>query len=177
METVMRKMSIEIKVCLFLIAVSLFLLIISPGKIMLELKETWENNLKILLLSLIAVVISAGIHFLITPAFVERHLSGNRLRHLFYATLFGIITPGPVYAIYPIVFVLRKKGIGYPLLVSFITGQTIIGPARIPLEIGIFGTKFFLYRLGLSFIMGPAAGILYILLSKIIPDKQLTDRH
>jgi len=68
------------------------------------------------------------------------------------------------------VLVLKKKGVQYPVLVAYITGQTIIGPARIPFEVGFFVLDFFLYRIALSLVMGPLAGILYILLSKLIPD-------
>jgi uncharacterized membrane protein YraQ (UPF0718 family) len=56
------------------------------------------------------------------------------------------------------------------VLVSYITGQTLIGPARIPLELGLLGTDFFLFRLFFALIMGPLSGLLYSLLSVKFPD-------
>ncbi len=126
--------------------------------------------IKILYLTCFAVVISTAIHFLLPSDFVKDKLKDNKFIYLFYATVFGILTPGPVYAIYPILVVMKNKGIQNPILVAYITGQTIVGPARIPFEVGLFGLEFFLYRIALSLVMGPLAGVLYILLSKAIPD-------
>ena len=87
-----------------------------------------------------------------------------------YAEVTCFLSPDPVYAIYPILVVMKKKGIQNPILVACITGQTIVAHAQILFEVGLFGLEFFLYRIAL--IMGPLAGILYILLSKVIPDDE-----
>lgn len=123
-------------------------------------------------LSIIATIIATLIHFIVPPEFVEKHLNRNSLLFLFYATVLGILTPGPVWSIYPLLQTLKKKGIQNSLLVSYITGQTIIGPARIPFEIGFIGLNFFLYRIMIALIFGPLAGLAYIALSKIWPDRQ-----
>jgi len=120
--------------------------------------------------------ISVAIHYAVPDDFAERYLARTGLRHqiryLLIATILGIFTPGPVYAIYPIVLTLKKKGVENPILVSYITGQTIIGPARIPFEVGLFGPAFFGYRLALSVVMGMLAGLLYIWFSKLLPDNK-----
>lgn len=160
----------EFKMSIFLIIISFILLIIFDKNVFELLSANLDMIIKILYLTCFAVLISTGINYLMPVDFVKNRLKGNKLIYLFYATVFGILTPGPVYAIYPIVLVLKKKGIQNPILVAYITGQTIIGPARIPFEVGLFGLDFFLYRIALSLVMGPLAGILYILLSKLIPD-------
>ena len=38
--------------------------------------------------------------------------------------------------------------------------QMIIGPARMPFEVGLFGLHFFAYRLALAAVIGPLAVLL-----------------
>lgn len=167
----LRNVAPDIKVALFLALISIILLIFFQKNLITLLNENFTIIIKILFLTVIAVGISTLIHFLLPAEIIEKHLKQNKLIYLFYATILGILTPGPVYAIYPIIVVLKKKGIQNPILVSYLTGQTIVGPARIPFEVGLFGVKFFIYRIILSIIIGPLAGLLYMLFSKILPDK------
>ena len=160
----------EFRMSIFLVSLSFLLLLIFDKNIFDLLSSNLDMIIKILYLTCFAVMISTAIHFLVPADFVEDKLKDNKLIYLFYATVFGILTPGPVYAIYPILVVMKNKGINNSILVAYITGQTIVGPARIPFEVGLFGLEFFLYRIALALVMGPLAGILYILLSKAIPD-------
>lgn len=172
-----RNLVPEIKVSLFLIASSGLLLLIFGKNLGALVRDNSATIIKILYLTVIAVGISTVIHFLMPVDFVQRRLKQNKFVHLFYATVFGILTPGPVYAIYPIILVLKKKGVQNPILVSYLTGQTLVGPARIPFEVGLFGLEFFIYRVILSLILGPLAGILYILMSGLFPDRDLDGRY
>lgn len=167
-----KNMPAEFRVSIILVLLSFLLLFIFNKNIFELLSSNLEMIIKILYLTSLAVVISTAIHFLVPSDFVKDRLKDNKIIYLFYATVFGILTPGPVYAIYPILIVMKKKGIQNPILVAYITGQTIVGPARIPFEVGLFGLEFFLYRIALALVMGPLAGILYILLSKVIPDNK-----
>jgi len=167
----LRRLPSEIRVGIFLLLATGVLAIISPEKVVESLSENVGMIVRILLLSIVAVFISVAIHRLVPEDFAERHLQGNKFRYLVYAALLGILTPGPVYAIYPVVLALKNKGVRNPILVSYITGQTIIGPARVPLEVGFFGIDFFAYRVVLAVLIGPLAGLLYILFSKWLPDK------
>ena len=155
-----------------LFVISLILLIGFDKNIIKLLTDNLDMIIKILYLTCFAVAISTVIHFLLPVSFVQEYLKDNKISHLFYASVLGILTPGPVYAIYPILLVLKKKGIGNAILVSYITGQTIVGPARIPFEVGLFGLDFFLYRIALSLVMAPMAGMLYILFTKVLPDTE-----
>ena len=166
----MIRVSSEIRIGIALIVLSIILFAISPEKVYGALQENLGLICTTLFLTVIAVVIAVVIHYAIPPDFIRDRLTQNKIRYLFYATVLGIITPGPVYAVYPIVFAMKMKGIKNPILVSYITGQTLLGPARIPFEIGLFGVDFFLYRLALAVVMGPLAGILYGVLSKRFPD-------
>lgn len=167
----LKNISTEYKVSIFLIVLSFLLLFVTDKNVYQLISDNFEITFKILYLTCFAVVISTAIHFLVPADFVKDKLKDNKLIYLFYASILGILTPGPVYAIYPILLVMKQKGINNAILVSYITGQTIVGPARIPFEVGLFGIEFFIYRVLLSLVMGPLAGVLYILFSKIIPDE------
>jgi uncharacterized membrane protein YraQ (UPF0718 family) len=167
----LKNISAEYKVSLFLIILSFLLLFIADKNVYKLISDNFEITFKILYLTCFAVAISTAIHFLVPADFVKDKLKDNKLIHLFYASVLGILTPGPVYAIYPILLVMKQKGISNAILVSYITGQTIVGPARIPFEVGLFGIEFFIYRVVLSLFMGPLAGVLYIFFSKLIPDE------
>ncbi len=162
----------EIKIGMGLYVVAAILFVCSGQDLMPVLEENAELVSKILAFTTFAVLISVLIHFLLPLSFVRKYLSSNKPLYLFFAGILGIITPGPIYAIYPIVLMLKRKGISNPILVSYITGQTIIGPARIPFEMGLFGLDFMLYRLVASLLMAPLAGLLYIALSKKLPDRE-----
>ena len=151
---------------LIVLLVSAVLVCIKPAAVFTKLHENMGVNLQVLLYTVLAVLISTAVHLFVPDDFAQKHLTKNRFRYLLYATLFGVMTPGPVYAMYPIVFSLKKKGIQNHILVSYITGQTMIGPARISLEIGLLGFNFFIWRVFLSLFIGTLAGFLYFLISR-----------
>ena len=167
-----KKISREVRVGIVLFALSGILFLISPEKVILSIRQNIPLAGKIIGLTFITAILSVFIDLFLTADYAQRHLSGNKTRYFFYASLFGILTPGPVYAIYPLIRALKKKGIKNAILVSYITGQTIIGPARFPLEVGLFGLKFFVYRLILAIFMAPMAGFLYLLISRKFKDSR-----
>jgi len=150
---------------LLVLLVSTVLVCISPAAVFAKLRDNMGVNLQVLLYTVLAVIISTAVHLFVPEDFAQKHLTKNRFRYLLYATVLGVMTPGPVYAMYPIVFSLKKKGIQDHILVSYITGQTMIGPARISLEIGLLGFNFFIWRVIISLFMGTLAGSLYYLIS------------
>jgi uncharacterized membrane protein YraQ (UPF0718 family) len=158
--------SLQVRMGILVLLASAVLICISPTEVAAKLRENVGINLQVLLYTVIAVIISTAVYFLIPDDFAQRYLTKNKFRYFLYATVFGIMTPGPVYAMYPIVFSLRKKGIQNHILVSYITGQTMIGPARISLEVGLLGFNFFIWRVILSLFMGTLAGFLYYSISR-----------
>jgi uncharacterized membrane protein YraQ (UPF0718 family) len=92
---------------------------------------------------------------IVTRLFQEKNL----VTSLIMITVLGVMTPGPIYSIFPIVWVLRKKGIQSHYLIAFLTGQTLMGPMRIPLELYYLGIPFFLFRLFSSILLGVFAGL------------------
>ncbi len=92
---------------------------------------------------------------IVTRLFHER----NVLVSLCVISVLGILTPGPIYSIFPIVWVLRSKGIKSHFLIAYMTGQTLMGPMRVPLELYYLGVPFFLFRVVSSILLGVLAGL------------------
>ena len=75
-------------------------------------------------------------------------------------TILGVITPGPIFAMFPVVLVLARKGVESHFLVAFIAGQTMMGPMRLPLELVYLGVEFLIVLAILSIVMGVVSGLL-----------------
>ena len=163
-----RKREFVIGILLLLVSGILFAL--SPEKVSAAFRENTALILRVALIAVVAVVISTAVHLWVPRDFVQRILSRRSGLLLFLAPALGILTPGPVYAIYPVILVLKKKGVRTHVLVAYLTGQALIGPARIPFELGLLGGRFLLFRVVLSFFLGVLAGLLYAGLSKILAD-------
>ena len=161
----------SIFVFLILLFATAILYAINPQRVFSKLVEDFDEILLILFITVLAVILSTIINCNLKPEIIEKRLGKSGLKNLFYATLLGMLIPGPVICMYPIFIALKKKGVALPLIVSFITGQTIIGPARILLEIGTLGWHFFIYRVITALFVGVMAGILFGYLDKIIPEK------
>lgn len=166
----MPKLPREMKIGIGIYVLAAILFCFSPQSVIEIFSGNIDLIVKILIFTAVAVAISVAISYLLPLSFVRKYLSESSLSNLIIAGTLGVATPGPIYAIYPIVLTLKSKGVSNPVLVAFITGQTILGPARIPFEMGLFGLDFMLYRLVTALVMAPLAGLLYIWFSKWLPD-------
>ena len=160
----------ETKIGIVIYVLAAILFCFSPQPVLKIFSDNMALIWKILIFTAVAVAISVAINYLLPMSFVRKYLSQSSLSNLIIAGWLGVATPGPVYAIYPIVLTFKSKGVSNAVLVAFITGQTILGPARIPFEMGLFGVNFMLYRLATALVMAPLAGLLYIWLSRWLPD-------
>ncbi len=160
-------------ICALLLLFSLGLYLFKPTEIQEIFIAEASVFIKIAVITFFAVLISAVIHFLVPDTYVKDRLGlGKNMRgRLPLIAIVGIITPGPIYAIYPLVFVLKEKGMSEENIVTFMTAQMMTGPARAPLEIGFFGLGFYLLRVILAFFLSILAGFMYRLLLWRAPRK------
>lgn len=131
------------------------------------LKETIIRFLKILPIIIIAVIVS---QFLII------HIKKNKIKKYFKETekniaevsAVGILTPGPMVAFLPILKTFKEKGLPISLIIAFITGQALIGPGRMFLEISYFGIWFFVYRVLIAFLIAIGVGTSFRIIERYI---------
>ena len=123
--------------------------------------------LKILPILVGAVLLSQFAKLFVNEKKIKKHIHDDG-RGVIISTLIGIGTPGPLLAYLPTLKILKKKGVAISAISAFITGQTLIGPGRLLLEIRYFGGLFFLVRTGLALVIGVCVGWSFHLLNNIV---------
>ncbi|MCH7493035.1 permease [Patescibacteria group bacterium] len=129
------------------------------------LHSTWIEFLKIIPILVGAIFVAQIVgHFLAKKEMHKKIGSSNK--NIARAAGIGLVTPGPLLAYLPTLKDMQKKGVPLSLIIAFITGQTLIGPLRIFLEINYFGVLFFLIRAVISFLLAIAIGISFRVLQE-----------
>ncbi len=82
----------------------------------------------------------------VTPAMLERILSGTGLLPFFSALTIGSIALIPGFIAYPLAALLRQNGASMPVLAAFITSLMMVGILTLPLEARYFGWRAALLR-------------------------------
>jgi uncharacterized membrane protein YraQ (UPF0718 family) len=156
LDAIMLEGFLLVLLAIFFIAVYLT----QPSQIQYALDFSATNLIETLPIFIVASFLAGWVDAWIDRDLVTRFLTGrNLLVGLIIVTCVGIITPGPIYSIFPIVYVLKKKGVDSHYLIAFMTGQTLMGPLRIPLELHYLGLNFFIFRLISSVVLGIFAGL------------------
>jgi len=131
-----------------------------PSQVQYALDFSATNLIETIPIFIVASFLAGWVDAWVDRNLVTRVLTGrNLLVGLTIVTCVGIITPGPIYSIFPLVYVLKRKGVDSHHLIAFMTGQTLMGPLRIPLELYYLGLNFFIFRLISSVILGIFAGL------------------
>ena len=94
------------------------------------------------------------------------------IRGILIGSVAGSLAPGGPYVSMPLAAGFLQTGAGIGTMVAFMTGWSLWGVSRMPIEIGIMGWKFAAIRLISTFFFPPLAGfIAHIFFShvKIIP--------
>jgi uncharacterized membrane protein YraQ (UPF0718 family) len=120
-------------------------------------------------LSILPVMVAA----IVVSQLVKTRLSGKKFeafsesgRNLANASIAGMATPGPLLAYLPLLKTLKDRGLPLSIITAFITGQSMVGPARIFLELGYFGPLFLFCRMVIGFLMAVGVGACFRFLEK-----------
>jgi uncharacterized membrane protein YraQ (UPF0718 family) len=150
----------DVKILIF-IGIIILLIFLPEGTI----SRVWSSeNLQVFVILLFAVPVSFWIDEKLGKNFVKK-INKKKLA-IAQASIVGIATPGPIYVMFPITGELKKKRVHPSILVSFLTGQTSIGPIRLMMEAGIFGIPFVFARVVAAFLVSIVAGVLTVPLDK-----------
>ncbi len=158
-------------VVMFVIAVVLFIIasLQGEGKNIAGLKSAWNMTLQIIPLLIFAFIIAGLVQTLIPRDLISSWVGDESgFRGILIGTVAGALTPGGPYVSLPIAAGLLKTGASIPTMVAFVTGWSLMSVARIPLEVGIMGWRFTLIHLLSVIIFAPLAGLLAILIMKLI---------
>lgn len=134
------------------------------------LQQTVVGFIKVLPILVVAIVVSQIVQSYIPKDKIKDIFKENK-KNILKSSLIGIATPGPLLAFLPLLRTLKEKGMPISLVVAFITGQTLVGPMRLFLEVGYFGIKFFAYRVVISLIIAIIIGMCFKIFEKHIQFK------
>lgn len=119
---------------------------------------------------LVFAFILAGMAQVLIPAELIAKWIGEEsgFKGIVIGSIVGGFLPGGPYVTLPIVVGLAKIGASVPVLVATITGWSLIGVARLPMEFGILGPRLTLIRLASTFMLAPLAGLISLLIVKLL---------
>ena len=106
--------------------------------------------------------IVAGMAQILIPKEVLTQWVGSEsgIRGILIGTVAGGFTPGGPFVSLPVAAGLYRAGASMGTMVAFLTGWSLWGINRLPMEVGILGWKLTLVRLASTFIFPPLAGII-----------------
>lgn len=118
---------------------------------------------------LIVVFLLAGfVEVLLPRDTVARWLSDDAgVRGVFVAWIAGILTPGGGPIGLPLAASLARAGAGTHVLVTYLTSMSLLSFVRVPMEVGVCGTRLAMVRLGSSLVLPLIAGAIAILLARV----------
>jgi len=129
--------------------------------------DAFFDFLKVLPILVIAIIVSQIIAVLL-PSKKTKDIFKENKKNIAKASVVGIMSPGPLLAYLPFLKTLKEKKVAVSLIAAFITGQTLIGPGRLFLELDYFGWEFFAVRVVLAFFIAVAMGVSFKFLERYI---------
>ena len=130
------------KFLLTIISIYGILLIFFPFKAEIALREVETLLIKITPILLLVVLLTAFINRFINPNKLSKHLSKESgLKAWLVALSAGILSHGPMYAWYPLIEDLKKKGLRDSLIGMFFYARAVKIPL-LPIMIEYFGLKY-----------------------------------
>lgn len=111
---------------------------------------------------LVCSFIMAGMVQVLIPQDVMASWVGEQsgFRGILIGSFAGGLTTGGPFVSLPVASGLFQAGASVGTIVAFLTGWSLWGIARMPLEVGILGWKLTLVRLACTFIFPPIAGFI-----------------
>jgi uncharacterized membrane protein YraQ (UPF0718 family) len=125
------------------------------------LSRAMKMTVDVLPLLIFAFIVAGMVQVLLPKEFLERWVGeGSGIRGILIGTVAGGLAPGGPYVSLPIAAGLLQAGASLGTMVAFMTGWSLWGINRLPMEIGILGLNFTLIRIASTFFFPPIAGLI-----------------
>jgi len=110
--------------------------------IMPSIRFSFNLIIKILPVFILVFAFMAGFEYFISEEKIKKHLDASSgTKRWIIAIGAGILSSGPIYMWYPLLGTLKKKGVGFGLIATFIYSRAIKLPL-LPIMIYYFGIKY-----------------------------------
>ncbi len=141
-----------------MIIVYLILAFLSPSLFLQVVKYLYTLALRLVPVFVLVILLMAVVNYVASPDFIRRHL-GKGLRGWFFAIVGGILSTGPIYMWYPLLADLKRKGMSWGKIATFLYNRAVKIPL-IPLMVTYFGWK---YTVVLTLVMVGASVVVGVL--------------
>jgi uncharacterized membrane protein YraQ (UPF0718 family) len=125
------------------------------------LSRALKMTVDVLPLLICAFIVAGMVQVLLPKEFLSKWVGkGSGIRGILIGTVAGGLAPGGPYVSLPIAAGLLRSGASVGTMVAFMTGWSLWGVNRLPMEIGILGLNFALIRIVSTFFFPPIAGLI-----------------
>ncbi len=154
---------------LALLSLVAFFFAYQKGEHMKGLMMARNLTIQVLPLLIFAFILAGMLQVMIPEELIAKWIGEESgLKGIVIGAIAGGFLPGGPYVTLPVVAGLAKVGASIPVLVAVITGWSLIGVSRLPMELGILGPKLTLIRLASVIIFAPLAGIVAQVIVKVL---------
>jgi len=152
-----------------ILAIVMLLIGYYKGEHINGLNQALRMIIQILPLLIFAFIVAGMVQVLLPSAAIAKWIGNESgIKGILIGTVAGAFTPGGPYVSLPIVAGLLRSGASIGTTVAYITGWSLWGLTRLPMEVGLLGWRFAIIRLLSVIILPPIAGIFAQFISKII---------
>ena len=132
------------------------------GEHILGLKLTGNLLIEILPLMICSFIVAGMIQVLIPPEIISKWVGAESgFRGILIGTGIGSLTPSGPFVSMPIAAGFLRAGASIGTVVAFMTAWSLLGIARMPIELGIMGWQFTLIRVASGVFVFPiVAGLI-----------------
>ncbi len=131
------------------------------GQHITGLRSALDMTVEILPLLIFAFIVAGMAQILIPKEMLSKWVGAESgMRGILIGTVAGGFTPGGPFVSLPIAAGLFRSGASMGTMVAFLTGWSLWGINRLPMEVGILGWKLTMVRLVSTFFFPPIAGLI-----------------
>ncbi len=139
----MKKLKFKgLKFLLFVVALFILVSIFDFENIAKIMDKMGNILLRILPIFALVITLTALINYFLKPKKIMKYFGKDSgIKGIFYTLLGGIISHGPMYAWYPMLDDMRKHGLKFGLIATFMYARAVKIPL-LPFMVGLFGLPF-----------------------------------
>lgn len=116
---------------------------------------------EILPLLFFALIVAVMVQILLPKELLAKWVGAESgMRGIIIGTIAGGFTPGGPFVSLPVAAGLFRAGASIGTMVAFLTGWSLWGINRIPMEVGVLGWKLTIIRFASTFFFPPIAGLI-----------------
>jgi uncharacterized membrane protein YraQ (UPF0718 family) len=131
------------------------------GQHIAGLRSALDMTIEILPLLIFAFIVAGMAQILIPKELLSKWVGAESgFRGILIGTVAGGFTPGGPFVSLPIAAGLFRSGASMGTMVAFLTGWSLWGINRIPMEVGILGWRLTMIRFASTFFFPPIAGLI-----------------